>query len=77
MVCLSVYLSLGLSVYRTLYQFTDVNRVRSAKARHMLGHRNKAKAENAKVNFWVNATVNPVFQFRIIIDIVYKTAVTL
>jgi len=31
------------------------------------GHRPKAKvkamAENAKVNFWVNATVNPIFQF--------------
>jgi len=27
------------------------------------GHRPKAKAENAKENFWVNATVNPVFQF--------------
>ena len=29
-------------------------------------HRPKAKVENAKVNFRLNATVNPFFQFRVI-----------
>ena len=32
-----------------------------AKDMHDRGHRPKAKAENAKVNFRVNVTVNPVF----------------
>jgi len=36
------------------------------------GHRPKAKAENVKVIFSVNAKVNPVFQFRVIFAVLWK-----
>ena len=35
--------------------------------------RSKAKAENARVNFRLNVTVNPFFQFWVIFTIFYKT----
>jgi len=40
----------------------EVSRPRPVSQGQGQGHRSKAKAENAKVNFLVNAKVNPAFQ---------------
>jgi len=41
----------------------EVSRPRPVSQGQGQGHRSKAKTKNAKVNFQINATVNPVFQF--------------
>ena len=56
----------GFNMHSVMYMYRDVN---NAKARHMQRQGQRPKTENAKVYFRVNATVNPVYQFRVIFTI--------